>query len=228
MPWSLLLDLLLALMMVGFLVQGYRAGLLKTVVSFVTYLASFVGAMLFSRLLSEEVATVFRPGLYDLALEQINRSAAQTSEATVDQILKAFPALLSGVLNLSGIDGQLQQTIESAYAKGAPALAAVVVDEILLPVVAVNLQILFFALLFMLFLILARRVSGMMQTANHIPILGLFNRLGGAFIGLLKGVLFALLVTIVLGFLVPLTENGAEIFQNTLLMDPFFQWFSLR
>lgn len=225
MLWALLLDVMLCLFVVGFLVKGYRDGLLKTVVSFVAYLASFIGARIFSGLLGNRVATLFRPGLYEFALEKINQSAVPSSQATVESILDSFPALLSGMLNSSGIQAKIQESIAQAYAKGAPALATVVVDDLLLPVVVVNLQILFFVLFFMLFMMLARRVSRMMRSANHIPVLGPLNRLGGAGIGLLKGALFAVLFTILSGLLIPLTQNGAQIFTDTILMQRVFRWF---
>lgn len=127
-------------------------------------------------------------------------------QGLVKQLFNLFGFVIVLVLALVGskylsgyIAAYLKPELLVPYQEVIRLLGAETAMEQVLALVA---GVLAFIILFVVLLLLFRLLSGGLKWVNKIPVLGFFNRLGGAVLGLLIGVVFAYIAISVLS-LVP-------------------------
>ncbi len=116
----------------------------------------------------------------------------------VKQLFSLFGFLIALVLAFLGsrmlsatVAGFLNPESMIPYQETLQLLGAEAVAERALELVA---GLITFLALFVVLLVLIRLISGGFKWVNRLPVIGLFNRLGGALLGLVLGVVFAYLL----------------------------------
>lgn len=160
-----LLDLVLIVVLLLHLVNGFGNGMLKMLFDIAGFAAVFVLALLSSRFLSGPVS-----GFFDT--ESVKSQYDIVDNLGVEIVPEQMPALVAGLL----------------------------------------VFLFFFILLSLIFRLYSRSFGW----ANRIPVVGLFNRLGGGILGTLVGAFFVYIIIIVLS-LIPL-QMFADALENSLFV----------
>lgn len=220
----LVLDAIALGLIILCLVKGYREGFLQTMISFAGYLIALALSSMVAKWLSGGIASLFRESIYASTLETVEHHAVDAAGTAFSQIIDSLPSIISSWVGLLDPAGAVQKNAEQAAAAGTNQLAEVVTDTIVMPAVAGIVQMVLVALLFFLMLFVVRKIAKVTNIVNHIPIVGGLNRLGGAVIGGLKGVVIAIVFLLLAGVFLSITGGGIDILKNTTLLSMLFRF----
>lgn len=177
------LDIVLGAILVLSLILGAARGLVRTVVNVVVFFLSLIGGVWLARMFAPRVTAWAMPHVERLALDRIVESGLMTSSQA-----SAFASGDSSVLGELG--AAAQEMYHGLLASGMEALTSAL-ENIVHGIVFV---VLFFISMTLLSIVL-RLIARPLRLVERIPIIGFVNRLGGAAIGLVLGVLICLLVS---------------------------------
>ena len=175
------LDIVLGAILALSLILGFARGLVRTVTSVVIFFLSVFGGVWVARMFAPRVTAWAMPHVEGFVMERIMNSglvpAASTGAASADSSMlgnlgASAKELYSGMVN-SGMDA-LSTMVEKA-------------------VHGVAFLVIFFVAMILLSVVL-RLLSRPLRLVERIPVFGFLNRLGGAAVGLVLGVLICLLV----------------------------------
>ena len=136
---SLILDLMVILITVGFIWYGVRRGFLVMLVNTCGRLLSCIVAYIASRALATTIYNVY---IHDRLVESISESISGTlseSEASVQVsvILQELPGFLRNmVYGLFGDAATINETVGNALDGSVTAITSTIVDEIVYPIVS--------------------------------------------------------------------------------------------
>jgi len=206
-----LLDFILLAIFALMLYSGVKRGFVHTVISAVAVFA----AMLLASALSKTAA----PWLYvTFVQETATQAVAASLPPGVDitlsveqakQVMQELPEVWSALAATVGID--LNEVIAS-IGGGAPQatdVAARVAEWILRPIAEAVLRVVAFAVCMIVLYILIRILMLILDRVFKLPVLKSANKLLGALLGAVKGILFLLLICTVLQVVAGFMEDSA-------------------
>lgn len=223
MSGSIILDIVIILFLVFFAIKGYIDGFLKTVLQFAGYLAAVVVAVLLSRFLGPFVAGLFREDIISSSVDKIGEGPVGDIGLTITQMLESLPAFLSSWILAWGSPEELALRLQTSSEQTTQQVAAVITDELVIPLIGALLQIIFFLVFFVAIMFLVRFIIKVSQSANDIPVLGTLNRIGGAGLGILKGIVISLAFLLLVGLVLSVTSDGQEIIDKTFLFGRLYE-----
>lgn len=203
---ALIPDLVILAVIVLALVLGAKAGLIKSLAGVVTVVCSALGASWCARTFSDTVTGWLRPVLSDGIAEKLRGMSVDTS--SVSELLQKF--------GFSGktLEKLVQQVTEQMKETGqslADAVTGTVTHSVAYAVV--------FLVAFLALLLVLTLVVKALQLAAELPGLKTLNGLGGAALGLIKGVLLVFAAVWVLRKLQLVITP--EMVENTVLLKFF-------
>ena len=179
------LDIVLGAILALSLILGFARGLVRTVTSVVIIFLSVFGGVWVARMFAPRVTAWAMPHVEGFVMERIIKSGAMTASQAAD-----FAAGDSSML--ADLGAAAKDMYNGALQSGMEALSAVVEKA----VHGVAFMIIFFVAMALLSIVL-RLLSRPLRLVERIPVFGFLNRLGGAAVGLVLGVLICLLVSAV-------------------------------
>ena len=180
---SLILDLMVILITVGFIWYGVRRGFLVMLVNTCGRLLSCIVAYIASRALATTIYNVY---IHDRLVESISESISGTlseSEASVQVsvILQELPGFLRNmVYGLFGDAATINETVGNALDGSVTAITSTIVDEIVYPIVYLVLQCLLFLVLFACLKIIISALSETLRNLRRCILIGVPDMLAGA------------------------------------------------
>lgn len=198
MTTPVIIDLIAAAVLLGFVLWGARRGLIRSLTGLLTVIVALVGAGLIAGALAAPAARLTAPLIEEHIRQQVDDALAVQSsqkvempEADVEEDGEDFE--IADLLALLGLDEDVRESllgqIQEKAADTGEAIAAAVVESLV--------QSLLYAVLFLLsFLgltVLLRLAIQALDLVAKLPGLHLANALGGAVIGLAEGVLLVFL-----------------------------------
>lgn len=219
---SIVIDIVFALMLLGFVAAGLRLGLFRSLAGLVGSIASLVLSVVLGQMFAQWLYTgVFRGPMVD----QISQAVSEQSGAAQTQTQAAISALPGFVGNALENLGVSARQVGQAVADSADPLAQSVADYVS-PVV-IHLTALILTVL--LFLVFRTGVFFLIRFLNRffqLPVLRTLNRIGGGVFGLLKGALVGLLLATVVLVITPLFQpETAQTMDSTIETSYLCRWF---
>ncbi len=96
-------------------------------------------------------------------------------------------------------------------------VAEEIVDAIIAPIVIIVISVIVFTICVIIFNILVSVLSKFLKVLNHIPIIGLANRICGAVVGVLQGAIYVILISCIMSIIAIITQNSLEFLNIELL-----------
>ncbi|HHW25446.1 MAG TPA: hypothetical protein GXX22_08335 [Clostridiales bacterium] len=225
---SLVIDLLLLAIIIVSAAVGVRRGFVRTIMGFVTFLASLLGAWYFTRPVSDWLSETFLAERITDPVAQIIRQlfvpSLDQSEA-VPKLFSDMPDTLSSLLSRFGAAPAEAQTAASGSADAAQAIAAFLAQ----PAVRAISDALAFLLLFFGITLALSIITAVLNMIFKLPVLSALNRAGGLLLGLIIGALYAWVIAYVLGISAPyLAQVLPDLFTETTLSDTIIAGWFLR
>ena len=215
-----IIDLVLAVVLIGFAVFGAKRGLYRALAGLLVLVLALAGAGWLTEICASGVEDVLRPPL-TRRMESIVSEAMLEETAKIEDIADAEPILMvEQFLRRFGWEGDLGETLrestESALTDVEKALACALVESVLPVVVSAVLKAVFFVLLLFVLRLISRLLQPLIE---HLPVIRQFNRLLGGGVGFLQGV-----VAIFVAFwLVERLGLAGELFAESYLLSLFIR-----
>ena len=215
-----IIDLVLAVVLIGFAVFGAKRGLYRALAGLLVLVLALAGAGWLTEICASGVEDVLRPPL-TRRMESIVSEAMLEETAKIEDIADAEPILMvEQFLRRFGWEGDLGETLrestESALTDVEKALACALVESVLPVVVSTVLKAVFFVLLLFVLRLISRLLRPLIE---HLPVIRQFNRLLGGGVGFLQGV-----VAISVAFwLVERLGLAGELFAESYLLSLFIR-----
>lgn len=185
-------DLILLLILLVFMLSGYRKGLILSLCSLLILVVSCLGATVAQQALTPKVSESIKPQvaayvselLEQQVAESTNTAISESSGVTIGGQSVSLEELLE-LLRRFGIDAEttVQNTVSSASEPLVEAAAEAVSDAI---VDAVAGLLIFLAAFLIIFLLLHGLELGL-NTVDRLPVIHTLNHLSGGLIGLISG-----------------------------------------
>ena len=225
---SFLFDFIVLIVITLFVLICMRMGFIRSLVQLLRWVVSF----LISYLLSFALAPAVYDGFFRAGLEEsVNNTMGDVVSGAVDglgisDITAKIPSFLAGMLNFdpSAIEQSVSDTLQEQGIIASNSIMTTVIDPVITALIGAVLFLLLFSLLMLITKLLARSLNKI----NKIPVIGSVNRILGACLGLVEGMVFVLVVSffidIVLGFSGNIGPITQEEIGKTFLWNLFFMW----
>lgn len=218
---ALVLDVLVAVILLGMIISGVRKGFLVSAVNAAGYLVSCIGAYIGSRVLA---STVYEAFLRDNLVAKVTEALSGTvSDADitlqVTRALEGIPGFLRNmVYGFFGNGNDIAAAIESDVMNSAGSVSAALVDRMLYPVIYVVLQSLCFMLVFAAMRIILSAIVETLRNIRKFPLVGTADMLAGAVMGLVEAILVLFVMVLVFRFFIAVS-GGKIPFLNEELIE---------
>lgn len=207
MSAAVIIDIVVALVLVFFTINGAKRGLLQSAAGLVIIVVALIGAALISGALTEPVTRAVSPLITKHITQQVDEAMAQQT-VEMPEADTEDPEGIEVLLSLIGLDsdvresltGQIQDTVRDT----GVSLATAVVESMMRTLVSGVL----FLVSFVALVILLRLLVKTMDHVLRLPGLHLANSLGGGAVGLIQGALVLFLAVWVLRRLGVSFETG--------------------
>ena len=196
---GILIEILLLAVIVLVIYLSYRKGFLRSLWSLGGFLLAVIISYVLGKLIAEMLFEVMaRPWLTSLINEQIIAGSGDNIAQVVDGLYQNLPAILSGPLTMIvGTKEELTLTLQQAVANGSATITDIIVG-LLQPVVVALLGTILFLLVFIICMILRRLLDKLLIRVHRLPIIGAFDSVLGAGVGLLKAAVWVWLIVVLI------------------------------
>lgn len=197
MTTPVIIDIVVAAVLVGFVFYGGSRGLVRSLAGLVAVVIALVGAGIAAATFAPPAAEFVTPFIAEKIEERVEEAVASRTGVEMPE-LETEELSVSELLTILGLDedvrGRLSEKAEAAMRDTGAAVAEAVVESVAYSFIYGALYILVFILL----LLLVHVLIGAMDLVMKLPGLNLLNTLGGAAAGLIEGALLLFLAVWVL------------------------------
>lgn len=216
---NIALDLILLCIIILTVVLGLSKGFIKSAIQF---LGSVLSACLASVFGGMAATWIFNKFFREPFLERI--SSAVSGLSGEESIVGAFGALPDFILRALQEIGITQENLMARLQTSQGQIAETLVDAVS-PVFIMLLKVFAVIILFMLFMIIIKAVSGLLGDLFHLQLLGSVDKLLGAVFGLLYALMLIWLIFAVAGVFVPMmTSEMQQTFQSYVSSTVLLNW----
>ena len=202
-------DWMILLVIVIYVIAGFRKGFIATIASALGTLAALVVALFAASTLKEPVGAMFAP----FVTGSVNRHVPQLQEysGSVNDLWNSISGYLQVILNDHGIS---PETLESSEDP-----AGTLLDAIVRSVGESMAYIVIFFIAFIVLRIAIHLVVGMLDLIASLPVIHSFNALLGGLVGLITGVLLCTIVLWAIKLVVPSAYSDAGILSPAVMFE---------
>lgn len=202
-------DWMILLVIVIYVIAGFRKGFIATIASALGTLAALIVALFAASTLKEPVGAMFAP----FVTGSVNRHVPQLQEysGSVNDLWNSISGYLQVILNDHGIS---PETLESSEDP-----AGTLLDAITRSVGESMAYIVIFFIAFIVLRIAIHLVVGMLDLITSLPVIHSFNALLGGLVGLITGVLLCTIVLWAIKLVVPSAYSDAGILSPAVMSE---------
>ena len=202
-------DWMILLVIVIYVIAGFRKGFIATIASALGTLAALVVALFAASTLKEPVGAMFAP----FVTGSVNRHVPQLQEysGSVNDLWNSISGYLQVILNDHGIS---TETLESSEDP-----AGTLLDAIVRSVGESMAYIVIFFIAFIVLRIAIHLFVGMLDLIASLPVIHSFNALLGGLVGLITGVLLCTIVLWAIKLVVPSAYSDAGILSPAVMSE---------
>ena len=179
-------DLICVAVLLLFLILGYSRGMFRTLSGLLTWLVSLFGAKLIADRGAPLMVNLLMPKVQPYVTQRLSEILSETAASSASGDGLGVLGLIPGVQDLlEGASGTLAETLAPAVAREVAQLIG---------------WLILFVLGFIVLKLLCRLAVFLLDQLDKVPGLHLLNHLGGALLGVVKGLLVLILVMLILNW----------------------------
>ncbi|MBP0989725.1 MAG: CvpA family protein [Oscillospiraceae bacterium] len=210
-------DIAIAIIALIFMIIGRKKGFLQIAVKFVGGIAAVICSYVVSIL-----GGVF---IYDILLRDKILNAvkdilpnASGAEDFLEKLGSKI-AILPGNAGAYGTEKveELRETISKSLSN-AP---ATITDTIINTVAVTIIKAVLFVLLFLLFMLIVKLVSKLFRVVNKVPVVGPVNKFFGGIVGIVYGLLWIAVLSVVIYLVIKSMDGGKGIFTEEIINESY-------
>ncbi len=216
---NIILDLAVVAVLAITVFIGYKKGFIKSLMGLASGILALIIAFVFSPTLAALIDDNFiKPAVVSVVEEQIVSVIPDNSDMDPESLLNDAPAELTEFLSGIGVDVSQWKTYlpEQAPGDGEGPLSLNSVSQALAsPLSRMIASVLAFAVIYIAALIILKIVTAMLDGLFSLPLLKIPNKILGAVIGGITGIITCFALCSVVNLLLPyLSESGNPFFAN--------------
>lgn len=226
---SIIIDFILIIIGASAVITGYKAGLVKTVLSFARTIVAFVVAYAFTPYLAPVFYDNYILGKIADGIEKTIASLSlNNGEYDFGRLLEDGPKALSQILEKYGIEFESLNDFVSGMSETGEGAVRKISEFISAPTATVISNALAFIIIFAVAFVVLLIVSRLIEAIFRAPILKTADKLGGLVLGAVNGVFVLWILSLVLSFAVTALGSvapewfGASVVENSFV----FRFFS--
>lgn len=209
MPY--ILDAIVVVIIAVTAIIGYRRGFIRAIIQLVGCIAAFVLALSLSNTVSSMVYDgMLRDGLHEKIEtawnETVVEGAAQTLTEQTEAVLDTLPQFVQNALDTETITQDIQSSVGNDQTGAA--VADYLVEDLIRPVMVAIIRFVAFLILFAVLMLVIRLLEKLIKPFTKLPLVRQADGLLGAAVGLVKGVMFALVAVTVMQLIATGTTTG--------------------
>lgn len=202
----MIVDIILVLILVVFVLSGYRKGLILSLCGLLILVVSCLGASVAQELLTPKLVAKLQPQVTAALVSELEEQVSASTEAAIADVGQASFTIggqtfsvedVIGLLGRFGLD--VEQSAETAVSElahpivesAASAIAAMFLDAVVGFVVFLGA--------FLLIYLVLRTVELSINTVDRLPVIHTLNHLGGGLVGVISGAFLMVVAMTVLG-----------------------------
>ena len=201
----MLFDIISLIIIIVFLIIGYKVGAAKVIGRFAALVFAFISAVCLSRLLANFIYYAF---IHKAVLNNItsiaNDSGLATAAQKTNELLSSSPAFFANILSYFNINDASFSALfnESAISS--------IENAFMVPVVAI-ISLILFIILFGVILFLSRKLVKILVKLFRLPLIKVFDSAIGLIFGLIEGILIIYILAITVSIIIPFTNGNVYI-----------------
>ena len=209
---GLTIDLILLLLWALVIFLAVWRGFFVVALQLVAWVVSITVASIVSSMLAQPVYELFFQGAARRLIETQIDQAVQSSQAAqyAEEVIAGLPQALSRLAEMAGISTQGLIDNLQAHQFTAANAAQMLEQSIVAPIAVAAVRIALSLVLFVILLLITRLVARQVAKLKKLPVLKQADRWLGAVLGLVKGALLMLVLTLLLRAAAALHIGGPE------------------
>lgn len=213
-------DIILLLILLVFILSGYRKGLILSLCTLLILIVSCLGASVAQEMLTPKVVSELQPQLTQTISEQLEEQVTVSVDEALDEASNAGitiagqPVTLGDLLELLsrfGID--VEQSAQNAASDIASPIVESAAATIAYAILNAVVGFVIFVAAFLIIFLVLRVIELCINTVDRLPVVHTLNHLGGGLVGFLNGAFFLLMAMAIL------TQTG--LLSEESLQGPF-------
>lgn len=236
---SAALDIILAVIIAGAIINGFRKGLVKSAIELVGGIVALVLAFNFATPFGQYIGSNFlAPSMKKALVGDFAKTAsvAPTSDINndikkidVEKILNEASPFIKTVLSGFGVTPEkvLQNNATSKVSTTIEQYKVNLIDSIVNPVANSVGAVIAFLLIFLIALILIKLISFLIGFVTKIPVIKQFDKAGGLIFGIVNGIFIVIVLCAALKLVLPYIqkEGSTAINDTTIKNTVVFKYF---
>ncbi len=219
-------DLIMLVIIIVFAIIGYARGAVKTILSVIGGIVSYFAAVSLSNRFAQPIYELFfKESVVKEISTRVGKIIEENNGDIGDSMLQALPDSLQMFVSdtnlvdaLNSVTGETnEQVIESATQ---------IIQAIIDPLAISLLSVCIIFILFIVFNIIVSSVLLLINFINNIPIIGKANRITGAVIGLVAGVVLTHAAVTIGSQIIPYVSTDSEFSEYINSNSVFFEIFA--
>ena len=194
-------DIILILVLIVFILSGYRKGLILSLCSLLILVVSCLGASVAQEVLTPKVVAELTPQITASISESMEEQVTLATENAIADASESGITIagqeitlgdLTNLLKTFGLDvEQSAQNTASDISEPLIEAAAQTMAEAIVEAIA---GLLIFLAAFLIIYLLLRTVELGINTVDHLPVIHTLNHLGGGVVGFISGAFFSVMI----------------------------------
>lgn len=214
------IDLLLVVVFAVAVIVAVKKGLIRSLVGLVGNLIATVVALVFSAPLGSYVSNNFlfspmKQWMVNMLSPTAQGTAASVSDLNFDELFSDMPKFFSDIISGLGLNAaDLTEKYNALKVNGAEEAKSAIIDVMVTPMSELCGRLIAFAVIFVLAVAAIKILVWLFDFIVELPVLRQLNKLGGAVLGVINGVLLMFILSAVLsvslGYIMP-DKTAAEL-----------------
>ncbi|MBR4880574.1 MAG: CvpA family protein [Clostridia bacterium] len=210
---NLAIDIILAVVIASCVITGWRKGFVKSMMNMISFVLAGIGAYIFGFIPADYMYTkVFLPKLTSIIENSILSDSTGMSLA---ELFSSKPEFFVDILNRYSTVSD----VESYYNSGTQLSVTDISSYMASPIARTISNILGFALVFVVLIIVLGIVTVILDKVCKLPVLKTANKLLGILSGALLGLFFAWLIAAIVGGVLPHLSNAFPDVFDPMIME---------
>ncbi len=210
---------IIAICVISAIIKGFVKSLLGTVAIVIALLT----AINLSPMLAEPISNGY---IYDYTVSKIEPSLEKndSGESELISVINKLPKSLGELLSDNGVDAEnIKNSYDDVVLRGEDSPERVVAKELAKPISKMLSKAIAFALIFLVTILLLHVLIFFIDKISRLPVLNIMNKGLGAVIGAVRGLVFAVSISLILCYLLPIlsvVNSGipSDIIDNTVIV----------
>ncbi len=228
--YSIILDIITAVIGIGIVISAYKKGFLRSIILFVGYIASIFVAIYLSKFISSFIYTNFIRESIVNSVQNLALTNPQSVDVSiiVNQFLESLPKIFSSsLIAYFGGSQEIVNNITESTTGAVNNLGILVADTIAKPIITGLLQTISCIIVFFICIFIVKLVSKLFGGFYAVPILGTVNSVLGGIVGVAQAAIWLFVLGVIGKMIISFTANSLtyfniDIINNTYLYNFFY------